>query len=727
VQSIAQVTGITTGVGASNINFGFNFDTIVNTNDSGQGSLRQFITNSNTLTNAGLAQSGLTPGTETSIFMISDGNAHPGLQSPPNLLTAGVAKILVKTALPAISDSDTIIDGATQTINVGNTNAAVLGSGATVGLNSNAVPKVNAPEIEIRPDSSIANGTIPTGLSIFSNIKTVSNTTITNLAIDGFGTSASNGSQSGNILIGGNNQVVNTLITQNLIGTGATSFSDVGTDRGLGSGIVLTGSAVLDKTTIQKNLIGYNAYGGIVSAGSTTGALTNLSIANNEIVYNGQSSTNTYLAGIDLSRASIGAWNNVVIEKNLIANNVEQGLQLSHATGVTVQNNTFSDNGTGGSSTDRDGILVGASTNSLVFSNSIVKNKGAGIAVVTEGGVNSTGIKITQNEFGGNANNAIDLGQNGVSTNSSNCAASNSGGANGDLARPVITATGIGASSMILSGTYCNTGTYDIEFYKAGATGTASGSTNDDYGTDSKPAGEGLLYLGKLSGVTGGTFTDQVVSSLVQLSGSDTITAIAINTTSNNTSEFSETVGFTPAKVLFVKRITAINGVDINTYANDTTPEHGADDDNSKWPTGYLRGDIVRNDVKPEDTVQYTIYFLNAGGSNANDVRVCDVLQANQAFLPAGTNGHDLEMKIGTGAVQILSAISDGDRGQVVAANDPLPGSCNFLIPNTTGTVIVDITDTGATAPVLSALINAKAPGTANSYGYIRFTTKISK
>jgi hypothetical protein len=725
VQSIAQVTGITSGAGASNVDFGFNFDTIVNTNDSGQGSLRQFINNSNTLTNAGLAQSGLTPGAETSIFMISDGGVHAGLQSPPNLLTAGVAKILVKTALPAIADSDTVIDGATQTTNVGNTNAIILGSGAAVGLNNDTVSKINAPEIEIRPDSSISNGTIATGLSIFSSSKTVSNTTITNIAIDGFGNIASNGSQSGNILAGGTNPVVNTLITQNLIGTGATSFSDVGADRGLGSGIVLAGSANLDKTTIQKNLIGYNAYGGIVSAGSTTSALTNLSIANNEIIYNGQSLAGTYLAGIDLSRPSIGAWSNVVIEKNLIANNVEQGLQLSHATGVTIQNNTISDNGTGGSSTDRDGILVGASTNSLVFSNRIVKNKGAGAAVVTEGGVNSIGIKITQNEFGDNTNNAIDLGRNGVSTNSSSCVASNSGGANGDLARPVITSTGIGTGSIILSGTYCNTGTYDIEFYKAGATGAANGSTNDDYGTDSKPAGEGLLYLGKLSGVTGGTFTEQNVPSLVQLSGSDTITAIAINTSTNNTSEFSENAGFTPAKVLFVKRITAINGVDINTYADDTTPAYGADDNDPKWPAGFLRGDILRNDVKPEDTVQYTIYFLNTGGSNANDVRICDVLQTNQAFLPAGTNGHDLEMKIGTGAIQILSAISDSDRGQVVVANDPLPGSCNFLIPNTNGTVIVDVT--GTSTPILPTLINAKAPGTANSYGYIRFTTKISK
>ena len=54
----------------TDVDFGFNFDAIVNTNDSGIGSLRQFILNANELANAGLAQVGQTAGLETSIFMI---------------------------------------------------------------------------------------------------------------------------------------------------------------------------------------------------------------------------------------------------------------------------------------------------------------------------------------------------------------------------------------------------------------------------------------------------------------------------------------------------------------------------------------------------------------------------------------------------------------------------------------------------------------------------------
>ena len=69
-------------IGSTDLNgvdFGVNFDVIVNTNDSGQGSFRQFIINSNELSNSNLDQeddptSGVNfskpLGIETSIFMM---------------------------------------------------------------------------------------------------------------------------------------------------------------------------------------------------------------------------------------------------------------------------------------------------------------------------------------------------------------------------------------------------------------------------------------------------------------------------------------------------------------------------------------------------------------------------------------------------------------------------------------------------------------------------------
>ncbi|HEX8657153.1 MAG TPA: SdrD B-like domain-containing protein, partial [Hymenobacter sp.] len=116
-QSIATVTLPAGNLPVLNVDFGFNFDVVTNTNNSGQGSLRQFINNANALGGeASLTQSGsnglgaLPAGKETSIFMIPDGVAHPGLSAynaatNPGLISqlsaAGVALIAPATALPA--------------------------------------------------------------------------------------------------------------------------------------------------------------------------------------------------------------------------------------------------------------------------------------------------------------------------------------------------------------------------------------------------------------------------------------------------------------------------------------------------------------------------------------------------------------------------------------------------------------------------------------------------
>ncbi len=112
----------------SGMDFGFNFDTIVNTNDSGQGTLRQFILNANLLANTGLNQDdwgmAKNPGVEHSIFMIpsSDG----GYGADPTGGSGGAFSIQISSAgLPAIADADTAIDGRTQTAFTGDTNGAV--------------------------------------------------------------------------------------------------------------------------------------------------------------------------------------------------------------------------------------------------------------------------------------------------------------------------------------------------------------------------------------------------------------------------------------------------------------------------------------------------------------------------------------------------------------------------------------------------------------------------
>src|SRR6187455_1453907 len=126
-QSVTQ----TSGVSISGIDFGFNFDTIVNTRDVSacasanssfpcQGSLRQFIINANALGGEGaLAQSGsgqidgsssfLPSGFESSIFMIPNGAANAGQSTAyaNQLSVAGVAVITLNAVLPALSSGNT--------------------------------------------------------------------------------------------------------------------------------------------------------------------------------------------------------------------------------------------------------------------------------------------------------------------------------------------------------------------------------------------------------------------------------------------------------------------------------------------------------------------------------------------------------------------------------------------------------------------------------------------
>jgi len=86
------------------VDFGWSFDAVVNTNDSGQGSLRQFLTNANTLGgDAALVQSGLVAAKENAVFMISNGTTAAGLRTAHNYFGGGAATINPASALPIIS------------------------------------------------------------------------------------------------------------------------------------------------------------------------------------------------------------------------------------------------------------------------------------------------------------------------------------------------------------------------------------------------------------------------------------------------------------------------------------------------------------------------------------------------------------------------------------------------------------------------------------------------
>jgi uncharacterized repeat protein (TIGR01451 family) len=222
--------------------------------------------------------------------------------------------------------------------------------------------------------------------------------------------------------------------------------------------------------------------------------------------------------------------------------------------------------------------------------------------------------------------------------------------------------------------------------------------------------------------------------------------------------EVTEPLATNP-NVLLVKRITAINdgtttkdGDDLSTYNQDNSnpyddnkvditelPENQGDPkpDTDKWidttsdtTSTFLIGGINGGKVEPNDELEYTIYYLSAGDSEAENVLICDRVPGNVSFVPTsfnnqtaaagGLQGSDRGiMWLKDGQQQSLTNTQDGDAAQYfppgVEPSTVYPKiKCDGA--NTNGAVVVN----------LGNLPNATAPGTPNtSYGYVRFRGKV--
>ena len=222
------------GADLPNNNFGFAYNLIVNTNNSGQGSLDRFIRNANAIGSAN--------GTTANYSEFRVPNAD---------LTAGVALIEPTTALPALTDAGTTIDGTTQTDNIGNTNAAVLGTPGDVGVENVALPQVAGPEVEIRDGATLANG-----LHLQAN-----DLTVRGLAILGFGAADTDGA------INVDGLYTNWRIEDNVLGATATAFTDPGTVPDLRNYISVNVQNGATSGTVQNNLVGFAKTARYLAAG----------------------------------------------------------------------------------------------------------------------------------------------------------------------------------------------------------------------------------------------------------------------------------------------------------------------------------------------------------------------------------------------------------------------------------------------------------------------------
>jgi fimbrial isopeptide formation D2 family protein/uncharacterized repeat protein (TIGR01451 family) len=197
-----------------------------------------------------------------------------------------------------------------------------------------------------------------------------------------------------------------------------------------------------------------------------------------------------------------------------------------------------------------------------------------------------------------------------------------------------------------------------------------------------------------------------------------------------------------PPRIVLSKRITAIKNktgnIFITTIFNPASIPNDPNAGNSLWPTNYLQGggvtDMTASPVDPVDSmtlfpgdeVEYTIYFLNAGGKTAQNSLLCDRIPEHQTFssaafnttppaaggLSTGDRGIVVSHNNGTFA---HTNSADGDRGQYYGPGETLPSVCGTG-PNNTGAIIVN----------LGNLPRATGQGTpSDSYGYVRFRATV--
>ena len=225
-------------------------------------------------------------------------------------------------------------------------------------------------------------------------------------------------------------------------------------------------------------------------------------------------------------------------------------------------------------------------------------------------------------------------------------------------------------------------------------------------------------------------------------------------------------------QLLLVKRITAVNGVDLTGFNPDTSTN---DDEDKHWPSPddtYLRGSLSQTNIEPGDEIEFTIYFLSSEGVDTENATICDAVPGNMTFAATGFNdanaaaggatGFNLGIALAldsnnlpTGPTDYFTNVDDGDRGQYIPPGmaAPLGSGCfkqdadgNLLdedgglvkdtdkapvlleaSDNTNGLIVVDVvTDTSTPSSLPRAVPPGNNPASPGSYGFIRFRAVVN-
>jgi hypothetical protein len=529
-QSVSSASVASNGV--TGVDFGFNFNTIVNTNVVGQGSLEQFILNSNNLDEVLLdvePNSLFDPaaGEDISIFMIPPTSDPLGRSADGNFANGYYdIEVTNNDPLSIITGSNTIIDGRTQTAYSGDTNTGVLGSGgSTVGVSNVVLPNYNRPEIQVHSDNgdvfiTEGNNIGIRNISIFAN--------------DNSGIRVDDGSLS---------------VIANIIGMDATGVTVISLKEGIEN---VSGDLIVDGNYIA-NAGDY--------AISVDGGTSNI-IQNNQLVNNGNAPCDDAII--------ITGGSGIQISQNLIETSASTAIDGEASTGnIIISENSLTTSGQDGgncSGNPQQMAIKLAGDGSEITNNKIYTNGGAGITII--GGTSN---RISQNSIYANGTGVdalgIDLDDDGVTLNDN---ADGDSGPNGLENFPVIGGAYIAGNTLVVTG-WAAPGTTVEVFFTDINEGTASAGDNQlglmqDYG-------EGQVFIGT---AIEGSVSDQdgSTSSYLDDDGNTDNTnkykftfplppgtglgdlVTTTGTRANSTSEFSPKVVITAYTVITNRRIT---------------------------------------------------------------------------------------------------------------------------------------------------------------------------
>ncbi|MGC9384794.1 MAG: SdrD B-like domain-containing protein, partial [Kosmotogaceae bacterium] len=497
------------------IDFGFSFNVIVNENDTGdnsqqqngnQGTLRQFVLNSNAILGANAARFVMMTAQNSS----SDGNSWWTIQP--------------QAALPDITDVNTTIDGTVYTPQgaVINSNSQTFGGGLA-GIDNVVVPELNGKEIEI--DSFDLQ-------YILKASANAENFTLKNVAF--FNGGGNVGDTVAPVIIDSQNSYIESIIS----GARADGSRPATSTLNRRYGLVINESGM-----ILNSYIAYNG-SGLLLAGNA------IEVQKVTILDNGIGSSGTDGNGISILSPAAS----VTIRDSIIDSNGGNHAGVNHGNGIYTDGDilTLLHNLTVVYST-ASGISLNNSQGATVRK-SIIKSSsnGPGIRVSSDSSFGD----FTDNSFGDNRGLAIDLIRSelssvieGVNPNDSIL---NEDYGNKGIDHPVITLARLSGNTLFIVG-YVGQNTLSanfagsvVEIYSASA-GDGDSYLGENYG-------EGIDYLGSLVVDSQGNFEGNITSVSDEMKIVTALTryesfSASLNTLAYSTSEFGPNKPIVPLKI----------------------------------------------------------------------------------------------------------------------------------------------------------------------------------